>query len=346
MYEALTGRTPFEGQSPIDTLMMHINNPVPPFEVVVPELNIHPDLEAIVVKALEKDVTKRYQTMKEMERAVRALKLDAPPGSLGTALGPDSPDSGQFEICPKCAKQKRPAQEGSITSWLRADSTCMCEPQTNVAQPNQAEQPVNAAEQNHQQNDAPSTNTDNRYNRFAQDRGQVQQAPAAPPGRNTNALILICAGIAFCVPVALFFIFRPGVNSSSTAQPPAQTAPAAAQTIQTSPVSQATPMIAPTQPTIGPTSTTSTLGPQSQATTQNTVAQHPSTGPSPTPPGNEQHPGKMPRPAANKNSNETKANSKTHPIKKAKKHHVAADGSSPVKPLDDMDRWQQFQSGQ
>jgi serine/threonine-protein kinase len=90
MYYALTGRPPFGGGNFVETIFLHVNEPVPPLE---DEYRTFPEsLQAVVFKALAKEPEHRYQTMDEfaddLERfgcgtAVRAsLKPPAQAGSL------------------------------------------------------------------------------------------------------------------------------------------------------------------------------------------------------------------------------------------------------------------------
>lgn len=64
MYEMLTGKLPFDGDSPVAIAIQHINStPVPPREIVpdIPET-----LEAITLKAMNPDINERYQTADEL----------------------------------------------------------------------------------------------------------------------------------------------------------------------------------------------------------------------------------------------------------------------------------------
>jgi tetratricopeptide (TPR) repeat protein len=64
LYEMLTGRPPFMGARAIDTIMQVINKePLAPRELQ-PKLSV--DLETICLKALQKDVAKRYASCTEM----------------------------------------------------------------------------------------------------------------------------------------------------------------------------------------------------------------------------------------------------------------------------------------
>ncbi len=63
MYFTLTGVPPFIGKSVIDIITMHINEPPPEMDAA---LKIPPDLKMIVLKALEKSPTDRYQSIEEL----------------------------------------------------------------------------------------------------------------------------------------------------------------------------------------------------------------------------------------------------------------------------------------
>jgi serine/threonine-protein kinase len=64
LYKMLTGRVPFDGDSAVAVAMRHVQErPVPPSHLN-PE--IPPDLERVVLRALSKDVDRRYQTADEM----------------------------------------------------------------------------------------------------------------------------------------------------------------------------------------------------------------------------------------------------------------------------------------
>ncbi|MCM2313690.1 MAG: protein kinase [Thermoanaerobaculia bacterium] len=79
MYEALTGRLPFEGDSPALTLTRIIRDDPPHVRATRP--GVSPKLSAIVMRCLEKDPVRRYSTAREL--------IDA----LGTATPavPDAP---------------------------------------------------------------------------------------------------------------------------------------------------------------------------------------------------------------------------------------------------------------
>ena len=84
LYELLTGRPPFSGDSPVAIAYQHVReNPVPPSQVD-PEIPRWAD--AIVLKAMAKDPADRYQSAAEMradiQRAMSGMPVSAPPTEM------------------------------------------------------------------------------------------------------------------------------------------------------------------------------------------------------------------------------------------------------------------------
>jgi serine/threonine-protein kinase len=72
MYEMFTGAVPFTGETFLGVLTKHLSEPAPLLNVVFPELSISPALQAVIMRALEKDPAIRYQTMLEFAQAITA----------------------------------------------------------------------------------------------------------------------------------------------------------------------------------------------------------------------------------------------------------------------------------
>jgi len=71
LYEALTGRKPFQADTSFSVLNAHLNEaPVPPIQVN-PALS--PELNRIILRALEKNPSDRFQTAQEFHDALKAL---------------------------------------------------------------------------------------------------------------------------------------------------------------------------------------------------------------------------------------------------------------------------------
>lgn len=80
MYEVLTGVRPFMDTNAITVLSMHLYEPPPPFNAVLQPNRVPPELENIVLKCLEKNRSKRYQTMLALAADLATVKdwLDGP----------------------------------------------------------------------------------------------------------------------------------------------------------------------------------------------------------------------------------------------------------------------------
>lgn len=75
MYQALTGKKPFEG-SIVELMQMHLYNKPEAFQTINPNVSVPENLEKAVLKALEKDPDKRQQSMDELwQDLVPSLKM-------------------------------------------------------------------------------------------------------------------------------------------------------------------------------------------------------------------------------------------------------------------------------
>ena len=72
LYELLTGKTPFDGETPVEIAMKHLSNaPKPPSKL---RPDIPPELDMVVLRALAKNPDDRYQSADEMEARPRARR--------------------------------------------------------------------------------------------------------------------------------------------------------------------------------------------------------------------------------------------------------------------------------
>ncbi|MDX2648033.1 Stk1 family PASTA domain-containing Ser/Thr kinase [Streptomyces sp. PA03-1a] len=84
LYELLTVRPPFVGDSPVAVAYQHVREEPQPPSVYDPEVT--PSMDAIVLKALTKDPDYRYQSADEMRADIEAC-LDGQPVAATVALG-------------------------------------------------------------------------------------------------------------------------------------------------------------------------------------------------------------------------------------------------------------------
>jgi Tol biopolymer transport system component/predicted Ser/Thr protein kinase len=84
LYEMLTGRRAFEGETKVSTLAAVIaTDPAPPQTSRGP---LPPEVERVVMRALRKDPQRRWQTMADLKVALQDLKDDSESGRLTAAL--------------------------------------------------------------------------------------------------------------------------------------------------------------------------------------------------------------------------------------------------------------------
>ncbi|KAB1986664.1 Stk1 family PASTA domain-containing Ser/Thr kinase [Streptomyces triticiradicis] len=84
LYELLTVRPPFVGDSPVAVAYQHVREEPQPPSVFDPEIT--PEMDAIVLRALVKDPDYRYQSADEMRADIEAC-LDGQPIAASAAMG-------------------------------------------------------------------------------------------------------------------------------------------------------------------------------------------------------------------------------------------------------------------
>src|SRR5947207_6242363 len=72
LYEMLTGRVPFEGESAVAIALKHVSELPRPIRSI--RLDVHPDLEAVVMRALAKDPAQRYTGADEFIAALQGAR--------------------------------------------------------------------------------------------------------------------------------------------------------------------------------------------------------------------------------------------------------------------------------
>lgn len=104
MYEMLTGKVPFEADSPVTIALKHLQEQVVPPK----ELNskIPESLNKVVLKCMEKDANKRYQDVKELISDLEKIK-ENPDAEIGAAskIGNDTQATTQHTIVMDAIKE-------------------------------------------------------------------------------------------------------------------------------------------------------------------------------------------------------------------------------------------------
>ncbi|MBV8049695.1 MAG: serine/threonine protein kinase, partial [Acidobacteriaceae bacterium] len=74
LYEMLTGRVPFDSDTPVGLLVQHLHTaPIPP-DQLRPDLKIPASVSAVLMKALEKNPNDRFHDAEEMRHAILGLQ--------------------------------------------------------------------------------------------------------------------------------------------------------------------------------------------------------------------------------------------------------------------------------
>jgi eukaryotic-like serine/threonine-protein kinase len=82
LYELLTGQTPFDGDTPVEIAMKHLSaTPRPPSQI---RRDVPRDLDLVVMRALAKDPSARYQSADEMEADLDRVLRRAPVAAATT----------------------------------------------------------------------------------------------------------------------------------------------------------------------------------------------------------------------------------------------------------------------
>jgi tRNA A-37 threonylcarbamoyl transferase component Bud32 len=143
IFEMLSGKPPFEADSAMTLMMMHLNDPVPDLH------KLHPDIPAglmeITDKALAKNRDERYQSASEMAAALRSLQdqlqAAAPVGSESAQPSADA----TFIEAPVVANADATMIEAPGAANPAQEAAVAPEPQSQQTRIEPAVQPVQAA---------------------------------------------------------------------------------------------------------------------------------------------------------------------------------------------------------
>jgi beta-lactam-binding protein with PASTA domain/tRNA A-37 threonylcarbamoyl transferase component Bud32 len=102
LYEMLTGKVPFSGDSAIEIAMKHVNELPKPPSHLRPEIT--PDLDKIVMRALAKAPEDRYQTaedfIEDLDRAEAGLPISRETATAATAILAGGLATGATQVLP------------------------------------------------------------------------------------------------------------------------------------------------------------------------------------------------------------------------------------------------------
>ncbi len=74
LYEMVTGKVPFDGSSNLEILARQANDPPIPPRKMAPNLGIKPEVEAIILRTLQKHPDERFQSIRELAEAIASVQ--------------------------------------------------------------------------------------------------------------------------------------------------------------------------------------------------------------------------------------------------------------------------------
>ena len=111
-YRILTGEPPFRAQTPVGVLTKHLTADLVPPSERKPELDIDPRVDAIVLKAMQKDRDERYQSVDDLRHAIEVAYAEV----TGDVASTSTPSGRHLERpsapVPKVAAKPRPVTVG------------------------------------------------------------------------------------------------------------------------------------------------------------------------------------------------------------------------------------------
>lgn len=139
MYEAVTGHTPFEGETPFAVAYQHVQEePVPPSESLTPDALTPTDrvnLDAVVLTAMAKDPSDRYQSAQEISEDLDRMRTGGVTRAAQMHIADDAPSAHSQ---PEDTTRVAPSHPATTTMEPQAASAAAGVP---VANPGVSSQP-------------------------------------------------------------------------------------------------------------------------------------------------------------------------------------------------------------
>lgn len=76
LYQLLTGRRPFEGETPLDIARRALRDPIAPPSTLIPDRALPLSLDSVLLTALARDPRERFSTMSEFAMELRRVRAD------------------------------------------------------------------------------------------------------------------------------------------------------------------------------------------------------------------------------------------------------------------------------
>jgi serine/threonine protein kinase len=125
LFELLTGERPFIADDPLRVLQMHLQSPIPSLRALRPQMGLSPELEGVIVRAMQKRPEDRFDDAEAFDNALREVPEAATrPRVTGprrpAAVEPPEPDVDFSPSEPIAAKGRWPLMLGLALGLLVA----------------------------------------------------------------------------------------------------------------------------------------------------------------------------------------------------------------------------------
>jgi len=92
LYEALTGKLPFDGRSSMEYIQLHVTKPPIPLDERLPDKTFPAGLGTVIAKALQKEPQDRWSSAAEFAEALRPFAADTPASASSGMPKPPPPN--------------------------------------------------------------------------------------------------------------------------------------------------------------------------------------------------------------------------------------------------------------
>lgn len=232
MYEMLAGRAPFQATNPHGYILKHVTEKPPPIAELNPDVKVPPQLEAIVMKALEKSRDNRFATAADFAQALEEIRSGIAPDSkyglgekLVTLSGAktlaDLPMFTGTTTSGTMAGTTRPARAGAAPTRTGADDATVME--RGLTQQTMSGSEATVVERKGGGDEATVLEAKGRWaDAGAAEPTVLERQVAAARKKNTALIAAIAAVVVIALGIGVFFMLRkqgPETAATATAAP-------------------------------------------------------------------------------------------------------------------------------
>jgi len=149
LYQMVTARLPFEGDTLYSIMMQHMEGNVCPPAELVPELNIPPALSHLILKSIDKSRALRFQNAEEFIAALQQVPSDTPSSArveapvVGVSSVAPAPSSRSSQVTP-APPTPPPVQSSQVSTPPGSSASVILQPQGVTRVPDAAAAPSTA----------------------------------------------------------------------------------------------------------------------------------------------------------------------------------------------------------